>query len=150
MGSKSSKLIYTLGTSNRTIDEFLAILGQYNIKKIIDVRRFPRSTRYPHFNQEKFSLALEKAGHSYFWLGDLLGGFRNGGYDKYRAQAPYKKGLEQVQKIAEDASSTLVCAEKLPWKCHRLQLAKDLNFMGWKVIHIIDIDRTWSPIWDNE
>ncbi len=144
---ENAKLIYTLGTSNRSIDEFLAILQEYSIKKVFDVRRFPKSTRYCHFNRESLSRTLEQAGYSYLWVGELLGGYRRGGYEKYRTRPEYGRGLAQIEKIAVDMLSVLVCAEKLPWKCHRLQIAQDLINTGWKVIHIIEKNKTWRPVW---
>lgn len=76
------------------------------------------------------------------YLGDLLGGFRTGGYEEYTKTSHFEKGLKEVIKYEKAA---LMCAEKLPWKCHRKLIGVELQRRGIEVIHIIDKDRVWIP-----
>lgn len=116
-------------------------MDAYHIRNVIDVRRFPKSRRYPWFNREALEVEFQSRGFVYLWLGDLLGGFRKDGYDAYKMEAAYLRGLEEVERTAISSMVTLICAEKLPWKCHRLQIAGSLEERGWDMVHIIDRDR---------
>ncbi|MDI6631705.1 MAG: DUF488 domain-containing protein, partial [Thermoanaerobacteraceae bacterium] len=71
-------VIYTVGTSTRSPEEFLALLRRYGIRAVVDVRRFPSSRRYPHFNRAALAAWLGEAGVTYHYLGDKLGGYRPG------------------------------------------------------------------------
>ncbi len=139
-----ARVIHTVGTSTRSRDEFFRLLNGYGIKAIVDIRRFPKSHRYPHFSKESLQKACKWQGLDYIWLGDLLGGFRAKGYESYRKSESYLKGLAQVEEISRREPVVLVCAERFPWKCHRLQVARDLEAKGWKVVHIIERDRVWA------
>ncbi len=112
---------------------------------MIDVRRFPKSSRFPHFNQEPLAGALAKEGLDYCYLGEELGGYRSGGYEAYRRGKTYEVGLSLLCQQAGAKVSAIVCAERLPWRCHRWYLAQDLFSKGWRVIHIIDKGRLWEP-----
>lgn len=138
-------IVYTIGTSNRTIEEFIEILALYQINAVIDVRRFPTSQRFEHFKKENLAQHLHDHKISYHYLGNLLGGFRKGGYEAYMQTIDFLKGLEQLEKIAKEVPSAFMCAEKFPWKCHRNFIASSLKERGWKVIHILDIKETWCP-----
>jgi len=142
---RENKKIFTLGTSNRTMEGFFSLLTVFEIKQIIDIRRFPKSSRYPHFNRKNLEISAPQHGLFYEWLGDLLGGYRKGGYEAYRLTPKYHKGLEKLENLGQKKVSALVCAELLPWKCHRLQVSQDLVARGWRVIHIIDANKTWEP-----
>jgi uncharacterized protein (DUF488 family) len=142
---KSDRTIYTLGTSTRSPEDFFSILKAFGIKGIADVRRFPRSRKFPQFNMEKIEEDSKEQNLSYYWLGDHLGGFRKGGYEKYKKENSYLEGLQKVEALAEQYPFVLICAERFPWKCHRLQISQSLLERGWDVIHIIDRDRTWRP-----
>ncbi len=138
-------IIYTLGTSNRTLDEFFSVLNAYGIEKVLDVRRYPTSRRFPHFSKKSFSEECLARGIAYVWLGELLGGFRPKGYHEHRKKEAYLKGIEKVEEIAGQAVCVLVCAERLPWKCHRLALSQDLMARGWGIVHIIEQGKVWNP-----
>ena len=138
-------LIYSLGTSQRSWEEFIQILERYSLKQIIDVRSFPVSKRYPHFSKENLSRGLREEGRVYFWLGKELGGYRRGGYEAYTKTEAFKRGLEELILLAQKAPSVIICAERFPWRCHRRFIAKALEEKGIEVIHIIDLDRLWRP-----
>jgi len=139
------RTIYTLGTSTRSLHDFLEIMETYGIEGIADVRRFPASRRYLHFNLQNLETVTRERGLAYYWLGDLLGGYRRGGYASYQEEPSYLRGLEELEAIATRVLSVIVCAERFPWKCHRLQISRSLRERGWEVIHIIEKDRTWQP-----
>lgn len=135
--------IYTVGHSTRSIEELVNLLKRYGIQQVIDVRRFPSSKKYPHFNKENLSQKLKEEGIHYVWLGEILGGYRNGGYEKYMQTSQYQMGIKTLIQLAENKTSALLCSEKLWFKCHRRHIAETLTKMGWHVIHIIELNRTY-------
>lgn len=135
---------YTLGTSNRSLEEFLEILREYKIEKIVDVRHFPTSKLFPHFKKENLGKFLKEKGIEYFHI-EKLGGYREGGYENYMKTKEFKEGLEELIKIAKNQNLVIICAEKFPWKCHRAFIARELEKRGIKVIHIIEKGRIWEP-----
>jgi uncharacterized protein (DUF488 family) len=141
-GYNTHMIVYTIGTSNRTIEEFMEILALHQINAIIDVRRFPTSQRFEHFKKEKLAQHLHHHKISYHYLGNLLGGFRKGGYEAYMETGDFLKGIEQLKEIAKKVPSAFMCAEKFPWKCHRNFIASSLKERGWEVIHILDMKET--------
>jgi uncharacterized protein (DUF488 family) len=137
-------LIYTIGTSTRTIREFISLCQRFKLQAIIDIRRYPFS-RLKHFKKAEFSSELKRNGIDYFYLGDLLGGFRDMGYEEHMKSAEFEKGIERLKQIASGQTTAFVCAEKLPWKCHRRFIASRLKQDRWRVIHILDQEQTWEP-----
>jgi uncharacterized protein (DUF488 family) len=81
----------------------------------------------------------------YQWLGDVLGGYRSGGYEAYMQEISFQRGLQKVEQLAKKLSIVLICAERLPWKCHRFKISHRLAERGWNVVHIIEKDRIWQP-----
>ncbi len=136
--------IYSIGSSNRQIEEFIDILHHFQIKTLVDVRSFPKS-RLNHFIKENLDQKLNEAGIDYLYLGKELGGYRKGGYEKYILTAHYEKGLSNLEDIGKKNTTAFMCAERLPWKCHRKFIAISLQERGWKVIHIIDEKKVWEP-----
>jgi len=140
------RIVYTVGHSNRGLEELINLLKRYGIRVIIDIRRFPTSRKYPHFNRENLSRSLEGVGIKYFWLGNELGGFREGGYEKYMASNEWLRGYEHLLKLLEEFKDTniaLMCSERLWFKCHRRFISDALVRDGFKVIHIIDAERVY-------
>ena len=140
---EASNVIYTLGTSNRSLDDFFSLLKTYGIGGIVDIRRFPGSRRFPHFDRASIEKESRRLNLFYCWLGDLLGGFRSGSYEFYKKEASYYRGLEKIEHLTNESLVVLVCAERLPWRCHRFKISQSLKQRGFDVIHIIDKDRTW-------
>jgi len=89
------KKIYTLGTSNRTIDEFLGILKSYQIQAVIDVRRWPTSKWFEHFKKENLETILKENNIEYLHF-EKLGGFREGGYQAYTKTKDFKEALKEL------------------------------------------------------
>ncbi|NOZ81545.1 MAG: DUF488 family protein [Candidatus Micrarchaeota archaeon] len=132
--------IYTIGHSTRTINEFIDVLKSFGIKKVIDVRHFPSSKKFPWFCREALEKSLKNEGIEYIWLKEL-GGYRKGGYSSYMETEEYRKGIEKLIRIAGNRTAVL-CAELLWWKCHRRFIADTLVSLGKKVVHIYDGKRT--------
>jgi len=155
-------VIYTLGHSNRTLDELLSIIEKYGINIVVDVRRWPKSRKYPWFSKDVLMNKLREIKVQYLWFGEELGGYRRIGRDVedngsgncfksggFRAYAIYittsRKPVNALNKIIEMANSNTIlifCAEKYPWYCHRKIIADWLMYKQYKVIHIIDINKT--------
>lgn len=81
----------------------------------------------------------------YFYLGDVLGGFREKTYEEHSSSSEFAKGIEELQEIASKFTTVFMCAEKFPWRCHRNIIASKLRKNGWRVIHILDKEKTWEP-----
>ena len=139
----NNKKVFTIGHSNRNMNEFIEILLKYKIKALVDVRRFPKSTRYPHFNKEVLEQALQKIGIKYIWMGENLGGYRNGGYEEYMKTEKYLGGINELIEIIGNSPGpiAIMCSERLWFKCHRKFIADTLVEKGYEVIHIIDKDK---------
>jgi uncharacterized protein (DUF488 family) len=144
--------IHTIGHSTRTTEIFLELLKAHAIELLVDVRRWPASRRHPHFHREALSKSVQDAGIDYVWRGDL-GGFRKPAPDSpnsgwkvaaFRAYAdfmltPEFSGImEQVETLATERRSAIMCAEAVPWSCHRQLLADAFLIRGWEVRHIMD------------
>ena len=135
-----TKFIHTLGTSNRSPEEFIGLLRAYGIEMVADVRSRPAS-RFPQFRREVLAQSLGKAGVGYAYLGKELGGYRQGGYEAYTQTYDYLKGIERLEGLSSRCRCVILCAERLPERCHRRFIAKSLEERGWKVVHIIEENR---------
>jgi len=128
--------IFTIGHSTLALDDFIERLSGHGITLVVDVRRFPSSRKFPHFNREVFEAALAPHGIKYKWLGDLLGGFRNGGYEAFTRTTSFERGLERLLSAAARHKTAIMCAEG-PWfRCHRRYIADQLASRGHTVLHI--------------
>jgi uncharacterized protein (DUF488 family) len=136
--------IYTLGTSNRSIENFLEILRFYQISQVVDVRRFPTSKRFFHFKKENLEKILKENKIKYFHF-EALGGFREGGYENYTKTEKFKKALKELLELAKKENTVIICAEKFTWKCHRFFIAKTLKDQDFEVLHILEKEKIWNP-----
>jgi uncharacterized protein (DUF488 family) len=139
-----SKLIYTIGSSTRSIEDFISLLKKFNIQALVDVRRFP-VLKFEHFKKDNLASNLQKWGIRCYYLGNVLGGFQKKGYKEHTHTAEFVKGIEILKEIASRFTTAFMCAEKFPWRCHRRFIALKLEQDGWKVIHILDEEKTWEP-----
>jgi uncharacterized protein (DUF488 family) len=137
------KKIYTLGTSRRSEEDFIEILLFYDIKTVIDVRRFPKS-KIQTFTKEYLADLLQREGISYVFFGVELGGFRKGGYGAYANTDEFRDGIDKLERAVNN-NSVILCAERFPWKCHRRWIARELHKRGWLIEHIIDKGKVWIP-----
>lgn len=142
MKSSLELTIFTLGTSNRTLYDFLELLKVYDVKNLVDVRSFPTS-KFFYFKREYLEEALPKIDINYNYLGRELGGFRKGGYEAFTKTESFAEGIKRLEEIGRNLKTTFFCAEKFPWKCHRRWIANELLKRGWNVVHIIEKDKVW-------
>jgi len=146
----SRVVVHTLGHSTRSREEFLELVRVHAIGAIADVRRFPASRRHPHFARPALAEALDLAGVSYVWLPGL-GGRRHGRADSphvgwrnpsFRAYADHMETPEfeaeiaRLLELARERPTAVLCAEAVPWRCHRQLLADALLARGIAVRHI--------------
>lgn len=132
--------IYTLGHSTRSFDDFLNILFKFDVKIVIDVRRFPMSSKFPWFNRENLELKLKELGISYVHLPEL-GGYRHEGYGEFAKTDEFKSYISNMLNIIDDKCSVILCSERLWFRCHRRYIANYLAELGYEVIHIYDVDK---------
>lgn len=140
----NSRLVYSLGTSTRSAEDFLKLLKDYQIELVIDVRRFPTS-RFQHFQQSHLVSQLREAGIKYLYLGDKLGGYRSGGYRAFLNTEDFAQGIQELETQLHGAKAVILCAERLPWRCHRRFITAELERRSWQVKHIINEKRVWGP-----
>jgi len=141
----SRPAVYTVGSGTRTLEEFLDLLRLLGIELLVDVRHFPGSRRFPHFGREALAAALADAGIGYVWLGEDLGGYRPGGYERHMETQAFERGLTRLEDLARAHTVAVMCAERLPWRCHRRFIADRLVARGWNVVHAIDARHAWRP-----
>jgi uncharacterized protein (DUF488 family) len=134
--------IWTVGTSTRSMKEFLHVLRAYQIEVVVDVRRFPTS-RYSHFKQERLKECMEQSGIAYHHVAEL-GGYRKGGYTQYMKTAEFEQGLRYVENLAASKRVAIMCAELLFSQCHRRFIADALKERGHTVLHIIDEKKSYE------
>ncbi|MCL4560263.1 MAG: DUF488 domain-containing protein [Chloroflexi bacterium] len=143
--------ILTIGHSTRSIDEFINTLKAHDIAEVIDVRTVPRSRRNPQFNRETLPGSLKAVGIDYTHLPEL-GGFRpvqpespNSGWKNpsfrgfadYMRSADFESGIQKLVTLAEGNHTAIMCAEAVPWRCHRSLIADALIIRGIQVEHIL-------------
>lgn len=152
MHCSGDKVVHTIGHSTRSIDRFLDLLRAHSIELVIDVRRWPASRRNPQFHREALTQTLNGAEIGYAWRGDL-GGFRKPAADSvntgwrvgaFRAYADFMltdafaRILKEVEEQVGRERTAFMCAEAVPWQCHRQLLADAFLVRGWNVRHIMD------------
>lgn len=144
--------VYTIGHSTRAIEAVLALLAREQIELLVDVRSFPGSKRYPQFGREALERSLAAGGIRYVHAPALGGrraprpdspniawrnaGFR--GYADYMETDEFRSALEALVGRAADARTTVMCAEAVPWRCHRSLISDALTARGVEVLHILD------------
>jgi len=127
--------IFSIGHSNRSIEEFISLLKRYGIEVVVDVRRFPTS-KIEWYKKENLKKLLKQNEIEYIHM-ESLGGFR-GGYEKWMLSEKWENAYEKLKEIASGKRTAFMCSEKFPFRCHRRYIAKKLSSDGWKVIHIIN------------
>ena len=145
------EIIYTIGHSTRPIEEFIALLQAHNIELLVDVRTVPHSRHNPQFEADALRTSLSDAGITYAHMVALGGlrhphkdsinsGWRNEsfrGYADYMQTAAFQAALNQLQELARQHTTAIMCAEAVPWRCHRSLIADALTVQGWQVLDII-------------
>lgn len=128
--------IQTIGHSTLALDEFIERLTAHGIALVVDVRGFAGSKKFPHFNREVIDAALAQSGIEYLWLGNLLGGYRTGGYAAFTETAVFQQGLDRLLRAAARRKTAIMCAEGAWFRCHRRYIADQLVRKGHTVLHI--------------
>lgn len=143
--------VFTIGHSTRPIGEFIELLRAHGVKQILDIRTVPKSRHNPQFNGDALAASLHAAGISYVHLNELGGlrrarpdsvnlGWRNAsfrGYADYMQTKEFAEGIERAIRLAEGQPSALMCAEAVPWRCHRSLVADALLVRGIRVLEIV-------------
>jgi uncharacterized protein (DUF488 family) len=145
--------IYTIGHGNRPLDELTSLLHAAGVTCLVDVRAFPGSRRHPQFGRGELQKTLPQAHIDYVWEGASLGGRRKPRADSphsalrnasFRAYADhmesetFREGIRLLLRHARQGATAIMCAERLPWQCHRYMIADYLVAHGVDVLHIID------------
>jgi len=145
------KTLYTIGHSTHSLDEFVRLLRSHGIQQLIDVRTIPRSRHNPQFNKEEFAEFLRRRRINYSHAKALGGlrhprkdspnlGWRNAsfrGYADYMMTDAFNEALDELMLKARKKRTVLMCAEAVPWRCHRSLIADALVVREWRVFHIL-------------
>lgn len=146
-------MLFTIGHSNRTIDAFVKLLQAHEVAEVVDVRTVPRSRHNPQFSADALERSLKDEGIGYVHMA-ALGGFRHAlkdssnsgwrnasfkGFADHMATATFRGGLDALSAIAARRPTTIMCAEALPWRCHRSLIADALVCRGWEVWDILSL-----------
>lgn len=141
----------TIGHSTHPIEEFIGMLQSQGVRQLVDVRTIPKSRRNPQFNKENLAVSLEEKGIAYEHLPGLGGlrrprkdsnntGWRNAsfrGYADYMQTAEFRENLDRLIEIIAGAPTAIMCAEAVPWRCHRSLIADALTVRGVEVLDIL-------------
>ena len=144
--------IWTIGHSNRSLDDFLALLASEQIELVADIRRFPASRAHPHFNADTLAASLAQQ-HIGFQHYAGLGGRRNtrlpnspntawrvdsfNRYADYMTTPEFTTALDELTAAADEQRMAIMCSEAVPWRCHRRLVADALIVRGWEIRDVI-------------
>lgn len=143
--------IYTVGHSNRDLDEFVTLLKAHGVDTLIDIRKLPGSNKYPHFNQDELSDSLARADIRYVYLKELGGrrpqskesentAWRNRSFRAYADRMEtneFRRGIDSLLRYAAEGGVAVMCSEAVWWRCHRALVADYLKASGVNVRHIM-------------
>jgi uncharacterized protein (DUF488 family) len=150
---KCSSIVLTIGHSTRTLEEFIALLKAHAVTFVVDVRTIPRSRHNPQFNRDSLPDSLKEAGIGYIHLPGLGGlrhakhnsanaGWRNAsfrGYADYMQTPEFEKQIEELIQLAKNHRIALMCAEAVPWRCHRSLIGDALTVRGIRTEDIMSL-----------
>ena len=149
-------VVLTVGHSTRTLKEFVALLLAHGVNQLVDVRTIPRSRHNPQFNRDALPRPLQKAGIRYRHMAGLGGlrharrdsintGWRNAsfrGFADYMQTTEFQEALDQLIQLAQKRRTAIMCAEAVPWRCHRSMIGDALLVRGVRVEEIASLTRT--------
>ena len=144
------RTLYTIGHSTRTARELVELLRAHGVEQVLDVRTMPKSRHNPQFNRPALSRSLHAVKIGYRHIKALGGlrhprpdsinlGWRNAsfrGYADYMQTDDFLAGVDRLKELAARRCTAIMCAEALPWRCHRSLIADALTVAGWRVLHI--------------
>ncbi|MDT7829472.1 DUF488 domain-containing protein [Pricia sp. S334] len=152
---QKEKTIWTIGHSTHSLDEFIQMLQSSQIELVADVRRFPGSRKYPHFNQEALQGSLRENAIEYRHF-EALGGRRKArpnskntvwrnasfqGYADYMETPAFKDAISELETVASKRRTAYLCSEAVWWRCHRSMISDLLKYQGWEVNHIMGVGK---------
>lgn len=143
--------VYTVGHSNRDLDEFVRLLKAHGVDTLVDIRKLPGSNKYPHFNRDELSDSLARAGIRYVYLEELGGrrpqrkesantAWRNRSFRAYADHMEtdeFRRGIDSLLGYAAEGMVAVMCSEAVWWRCHRALVADYLKAAGVDVRHIM-------------
>ncbi|HYG31795.1 MAG TPA: DUF488 domain-containing protein [Methylophilaceae bacterium] len=155
MNSQVQRSIYTIGHSTRPIEEFVKLLQSHDVGRLLDIRTIPKSRHNPQFGNEKLAASLKQAGIEYTHLAGLGGlrhttaespnkGWRNTsfrGYADYMQTPEFADSLQEAIDLSAQQQVALMCAEVVPWRCHRSMVADALIVRGFEVEEIVNPEK---------
>jgi uncharacterized protein (DUF488 family) len=144
-------ILFTIGHSTHSIEDFLGLLRAHGVQHLVDVRSIPKSRHVPQFNSDELASSLRAAGIGYTHMKVLGGrrpsrkdsintGWRNTsfrGYADYMATPSFAEGIDALTKIASTDKTAIMCAEAVPWRCHRSLISDAMILKGWEVRDIL-------------
>ncbi|MDQ3920093.1 MAG: DUF488 domain-containing protein [Acidobacteriota bacterium] len=147
----SGLTVYTIGHSNRGVEEFIGLLKAHGVETLADIRKLPGSNKYPHFNRDELSDSLARAGIRYVYLKELAGRrppskdskntvWRNRSFRAYADHMEtdeFRRGVEELLGYAAEVRVAVMCSEAVWWRCHRALVADYLKATGVAVYHIM-------------
>jgi uncharacterized protein (DUF488 family) len=151
MRREGEMIVYTVGHSDRGLDEFIRLLQANAVETLADIRKLPGSNKHPHFNQNELSASLARVGIRYVYQKEL-GGRRRQNKDSrntawrnlsFRAYADhmetdeFRRGINSLLEFAQAGSIAVMCSEAVWWRCHRALVADYLKATGVTVYHIM-------------
>lgn len=155
MDSPGKHIVYTIGHSTHSLDEFIAMLQSFRIKILADIRGLPGSRKFPQFDKENLEISLKENNIQYIHLKELGGrrkvhkdsknnrwrntSFR--GYADYMETEGFEKGIAELEATALQAPTAYMCAEAVWWRCHRSMVSDYLKAKGWTVLHIMAVGK---------
>ena len=156
MAKAEELVVLTIGHSTHAWEDFLKLLRAHGVERVVDVRSIPRSRSNPQFNRDTLSKKLRAARIGYVHMGKLGGlrrtrrgsvnmGWRNTsfrGFADYMQSSEFVAGLERLIKLAAQKRSAIMCAEAVPWRCHRSLIADALTVRGIRVDDIMSVKRS--------
>jgi uncharacterized protein (DUF488 family) len=154
-GEAAGLTLYTVGHSTRTMAEFESLMLGNGIRSLVDIRTIPKSRRNPQYSQEALAASLSSAGLSYLHMpalgglrkptgGDENSGWRNAsfrGFADYMQTPLFSEALERLLSIATASATVIMCAEAVPWRCHRSLVSDPASVRGVRVLHIIGLSK---------
>ena len=156
--SHSAVKIFTIGHSTRTIENFIEMLRSQAVEALVDVRKMPKSRKNPQFSDEALARSLGDAGIEYRRMDGLGGlrrarkdsvntGWRNAsfrGYADYMQTAEFDSALRDLIQLGGTKRVAIMCAEAVPWRCHRTLIADALTARGVEVEHVMGVGKKHS------
>ena len=151
MGMEANTILWTVGHSTRTIEAFVELMAEFEVALLVDVRTVPRSRRNPQFNTDNLPVALSPAGIGYRHESDLGGlrkprkdssntGWRNAGFRGYADHMQtdrFVTAIDALRVQLTDRRCAVMCAEAVPWRCHRSLIADAMMVRDVEVRHIM-------------